>query len=73
MVVNAGDPSDSYLITIIEDGDMPKGRLTVSDKELDILRKWVEEGAHFDGEDKTEVLNKLASSPKGKPKTKTFR
>ena len=45
-----GVADDSRLIEVIESGEMPKGNLTVSDNELEILKQWVNQGAEFDGD-----------------------
>ena len=45
-----GVADDSRLIEIIESGEMPRGSLKVSEKELEILRQWVDQGAQFDGD-----------------------
>ena len=44
-------PADSNFIKVIESGDMPKGGLKVSDSELETLKRWVAQGAKFDGDD----------------------
>jgi len=49
--VTPSDPGDSNFIEVIESGDMPKGGLKVSDSELETLKKWVAQGAKFDGDD----------------------
>jgi len=41
----------SRLIQVIEEGDMPRGGAKVSPAELAALKKWVTEGAKFDGLD----------------------
>jgi hypothetical protein len=50
-VIFAGDPDGSQLIVSIEDGDMPRGGLKISAAELATLKKWISEGAKFDGND----------------------
>jgi len=50
------DPGDSNFIQVIESGDMPKGGLKVSDSELETLKKWITQGAKFDGKDKKKAL-----------------
>ena len=54
--VTPGDPADSQFIEVIESGEMPKGGLKVSDKELDTLKRWIAEGAKFDGGDAKKPL-----------------
>jgi len=50
-------PDDSYFIEVIENGDMPKGGLKVSSKELETLKQWIVEGAKFDGDDETNMIS----------------
>lgn len=54
--ITPNDPADSSFIEIIESGEMPKGGLKVSDKELGTLKKWIAQGAKYDGADKTKAL-----------------
>jgi mono/diheme cytochrome c family protein len=61
--IEPNQPGSSYFIEVIENGEMPKGGLKVSDKELATLRKWIEEGAKFDGADEDET--RLISSMSG--------
>lgn len=44
-VVEAGDPSGSLLIDMVESGDMPEEGDPVSPEELEILKTWIAEGA----------------------------
>lgn len=62
--VVAGKPDDSLLVTRIEDGSMPKRGPKVSEADLAKIRKWIEQGANFDGEDRTEQLKAGGDSPK---------
>jgi len=53
--VVAGKPDESLLVQVIEDGEMPP-RGSVPDKDLDLIKKWITEGAEFDGDDKKASL-----------------
>jgi len=44
-VVTPGDPDDSVIIQMIEDGDMPDEGDPVPPEELALLRAWIAEGA----------------------------
>lgn len=59
--ITPSDPSDSNFIEVIESGEMPKGGLKVSDKELATLKQWISEGAKYDGDNKTKPLMKPAA------------
>jgi hypothetical protein len=48
--VVAGKPDASLLYELIESGDMPPRR-ELADREKQLIRKWIEEGAAFDGDD----------------------
>lgn len=63
-VIFPGDPSGSRLIEVIESGDMPRGGLKVTPEELTLLKKWIQDGAKFDGKDEMETLTLLAPSAK---------
>lgn len=41
----AGKPSESLLLQRVESGDMPPGEARVSPEKVDILRRWIEQGA----------------------------
>ena len=64
-VVFPGDPVGSRLIEVIESGDMPRGGLKVSPEELATLKKWITDGAKFDGKSDQDSLTSL--NPNAKP------
>jgi len=55
--VEPDDPDGSFFIEVIENGEMPKGGLKISDDELETLRQWIAEGANFDGDDEKATLS----------------
>lgn len=61
-VVFAGDDIGSPLVEIIESGDMPRGGSKISQAELTTLKKWIAEGAKFDGGDANANLASLATA-----------
>lgn len=60
--VEASDPDGSRFIEVIESGEMPKGGLKVDQKELETLRKWIAQGAKFDGEDEMASISTRGGS-----------
>ena len=58
-----GLPDDARLIQVIESGEMPKGGLKVEPEELAILRKWMKQGAKFDGNNPRQGLAELGDAP----------
>jgi mono/diheme cytochrome c family protein len=48
-VLFPGSPSGNRLVEVIESGDMPRGGGTVSPEQLAVLKKWIADGARFDG------------------------
>jgi hypothetical protein len=50
------DPANSHFIEIIESGEMPKGKQKISNGELKTLKKWIAQGALFDGDSKKKPL-----------------
>jgi hypothetical protein len=65
--VQPNEPSNSSLVTLIEDGDMPKGGIKVTAKELKMLKEWVSQGAKFDGNDASAPLKSFAPGGSGRP------
>jgi hypothetical protein len=66
-VIFPGDPVGSRLIEVIESGDMPRGGLKVSAEELATLKKWIADGAKYDGKSPQDSLASL--NPNAKPDT----
>lgn len=60
-VIFPGDAAGSRLIEVIESGDMPRnGKLTQG--EFDILKKWIDDGAKFDGSDENAKIAAIGSA-----------
>lgn len=58
-VVFPGDVPGSRIVEVIEDGEMPpNGKIKPED--LALLKKWITEGAKFDGDDRSVTLADLA-------------
>lgn len=55
-VVEAGKSKASRLVEVIESGDMPRGGGKVSMQELAVISKWIDDGAKFDGQNRTMPL-----------------
>ncbi len=62
VVVFPGDTIGSRLIETIETGDMPRGGGEVSEQELGLLKRWISEGAKFDGRDPVVKLTSLKAT-----------
>ncbi len=58
-VVLPGKGDGSRIVEVIDNGDMPRGGGMVSKDELSLLKKWIDEGAKFDGRDPSDNLNTL--------------
>lgn len=43
--VTPGKPDDSYLIERVVDGDMPPGKVKLSEDEIEVIRRWIAAGA----------------------------
>ena len=65
--VTEGEPDVSRLIEVIEDGSMPKGGLKVTETELATLKKWIMQGAKFDGDDPLKELSEFVSASGNTP------
>jgi Planctomycete cytochrome C len=59
VIVFAGDPKGSRLVEVLETGDMPRGGGKVSPENIEKLKKWITEGANFDGADSSVTLKSL--------------
>lgn len=67
VVVFPGDTVGSRLVETIETGDMPRGGNKVSDQDLAMLKRWINEGAKFDGNDPAAKLTSLNSTASPSP------
>ncbi len=63
LAIQKGDSKNSEAVREIESGNMPKGGLKVSPAELAGLKKWIDDGAKFDGTDPKAALASLVSAP----------
>lgn len=45
LVVTPGDPADSFIIDMVESGDMPEEGDPLTAEQITMLRTWIEEGA----------------------------
>ncbi|MCG8652288.1 MAG: hypothetical protein MI861_20780, partial [Pirellulales bacterium] len=60
-VLSSGNPRGSKLITMIESGQMPPKGKKVSSADLTTLKRWVQSGAAFDGNNRNANLTSLGS------------
>jgi WD40 repeat protein len=62
--ITAGKPEESYLLTLITADDaevrMPKDAPKLADEEIEVVRKWISEGAKLEGAEPTATLVNLA-------------
>jgi Planctomycete cytochrome C len=58
-----GDPVSSKLIQVIDNGEMPKGNLKVTEAELKTLRDWIKAGAVNDGKPDDPLGGAVAAPP----------
>lgn len=72
-VVYDGDAKGSRLVEVIESGDMPRGNgPAVTPDQLDALKRWIDQGAEFDGPRPDAPLTSYAevdatTAPSGRP------
>jgi mono/diheme cytochrome c family protein len=64
-----GLPDDSRLIEVIVNGEMPQGGLQVTAEELGVLKRWIQQGAKFDGADRNQNLRQLIGVAEPRPAT----
>lgn len=76
--VTAGDVDDSELLRLVSETDktswMPKEGERLSQDQIDLIRRWIEEGAKYDAEDPKATLSsivprKYAPAPEAYPAT----
>ena len=60
-VVFGGNVPGSDLVVKVEDKEMPPNGAGIPDTELAMLKKWIEEGAKFDGPDPAALLTALTA------------
>ncbi len=61
-VVFPGSSTGSRVIEVIEGGEMPPNGTKVSDAHLSTLKRWIDEGAKFDGPDPKVALGELTKA-----------
>lgn len=44
-VIEPGDPDNSYLVELVESGDMPKDGDPLTPEQIELIRNWIAEGA----------------------------
>lgn len=64
--ITPGAPAESNFIEVIESGEMPKGGLTVTDKELGTLKQWIAQGAKYDGDNAKKPLMTADAQAQGR-------
>jgi mono/diheme cytochrome c family protein len=62
VVIFKGDGKGSVLMEKIDDGEMPPSGQKIPASEIEILRKWIVEGAKFDGADPAADITALATA-----------
>ncbi len=66
-VLFPGSPQGNRLVEVIETGDMPRGGGEVPKEQLEKLRKWIAEGAKFDGPNPAAPLPSFAKGDAAQP------
>jgi hypothetical protein len=61
LMIIPGDSKGSDGLREIESGNMPRGGLKVTPDEAAMFKKWIDEGAKFDGTDAKQPLNQLST------------
>ncbi len=62
VVIFPRDPDGSEMIMAIAEGDMPRGGLKITPAEFAVLKKWIAEGAVFDGNNPEANITTLAGA-----------
>ncbi len=73
----SGKPSESYLVDLLTSADadsrMPKNRDPLPQEELGVIRRWIRQGAQFDGPDPKKGLASLIPSTPHPPAPQVYR
>jgi hypothetical protein len=67
LMIQKGDSKNSEGVREIESGNMPKGGLKVDAAELAMFKKWIDDGAKFDGQDPKAMLANLVGAKAAAP------
>ncbi len=67
LMIQKGDAKNSEGVREIESGNMPKGGLKVDAAELAMFKKWINDGAKFDGQDPKAMLASLVGAKAAAP------
>lgn len=70
-VIFAGSETGNRVVEVIESGDMPRGGGRVAPEQLANLKRWIAEGAKFDGPDPTAPLASLVEGAAATPAAAT--
>ena len=62
VVLFPGDADGSRIVEVIESGDMPRGGERVNPEELNTLKRWIQEGGKFDGDNQEANLSTFAGN-----------
>ena len=62
-VFTPGKGQGSRLVEVLQSGDMPRGGAPLKPEEIELIAKWIDEGAKFDGGDQNAQI--AASLPEG--------
>ncbi len=62
-VLSPGKGKESRIVEILESGDMPRGGGRLSNEEIGLITKWIDEGAKFDGTDRTARIDAGVPQP----------
>lgn len=55
-------PAQSLIVQVIQSGAMPRGGGTVQPQELQLIERWISEGAAFDGDDPSASLRLVSAA-----------
>jgi mono/diheme cytochrome c family protein len=72
-LITPGNASASRIIEVIEDGSMPQGNQKLTEQELASLKKWLDEGAKFDGKNTSDTILVAATPAPATPMASDFK
>jgi mono/diheme cytochrome c family protein len=66
-VIFPGKSNGSRLIEVLDSGDMPRGGGKLQDAQIELIAKWIDQGARFDGKDPTANISEGLPTPMPTP------
>jgi mono/diheme cytochrome c family protein len=71
--VTPGDPDASHLLLLVEAGEMPQDADPLPEEQVELIRRWIDEGAKFDGPSPSDALSTMIPKGVNPPAPEVYR